>query len=284
LIEVNLPKYHIYIEYEKDREKSGIRFNVPEEELVRTFVIPFNEGQPFWFKGRLLNPAKVQKALLFWSYEDGSKLVLPNREEIVSHKDPKFVMENICAGKVKNVQICTEKFLTSPKKNVDAPSSATISSSTNVNSKRKVFIVHGKDETMKKALVDALEMLWLEPIVLHQQPNRGEDLVEQFASYSAVSFAVILLSPDEYTCTKGETVDKRRFRSGQDVIFELGFFVGRLGEGNVLALFKESADFEVPLNHTGLLFAPFDEKASWKMRLLTALASSGFDVNTKMRL
>jgi hypothetical protein len=52
----------------------------------------------------------------------------------------------------------------------------------------------------------------------------------------------------------------------------------------VLVLYKESADFELPLNHTGLLFAPFDEKGVWKMRLLTALASSGFDVNTKMRL
>jgi predicted nucleotide-binding protein len=276
-------KYHIYIEYEKDWERSGIRFNAPEEELVRTFVTPFNESQPFWFKGRLLNPAKVQKVILFWSYEDGSKLVLPNREEIVSHKDAKFVMENICAGKVKNVQICTEKFLTPPEKKINAQSSATASSASNANSTKRVFVVHGKDETMKKALVDALERLWFEPIVLHQQPNRG-DIIEQFPSYSDESFAVILLSPDEYSCTRGETVDKRKFRPAQDVIFELGFFVGRIGKERVLVLCKEAADFEVPSNYKGVLFTPFDEKGSWKTRLIKALTSSGFEVDAKILL
>ncbi len=105
------PKYHIYIEYDKSDEKSGMRFNVPEEELHRTFVLPFSEGKPFWFLGRLLYPSKVDKAIIFWSYEDGGTLVLPNREMVANHKDKKFVMEKICMGKVKGVQVCTEKFL-----------------------------------------------------------------------------------------------------------------------------------------------------------------------------
>jgi hypothetical protein len=105
------PKYHIYIEYDKSEEKSGMRFNVSEEELQRTFVLPFSEGKPFWFLGRLLIPSKVDKAIIFWSYEDGGTLVLPNREMVACHKDKKFAMEKICAGKVKGVQVCTEKFL-----------------------------------------------------------------------------------------------------------------------------------------------------------------------------
>ena len=79
LISVQVPKYHIYVEY-AEPDKSGIRFNVFQEELVRTFAAPFNAGQPFWFMGRLLNPVKVTKAVLFWSYETADKLNLPTKK------------------------------------------------------------------------------------------------------------------------------------------------------------------------------------------------------------
>jgi len=105
------PKYHIYLECDGNIENSGMRFNLSAEELDRTFLTPFKAGKTFWFLGKLLNPAKVQKAVIFWSYEDGGALVLPNREMVAGHKDKKFVMEKICAGKVKGVSVCTEKFL-----------------------------------------------------------------------------------------------------------------------------------------------------------------------------
>ncbi|MCW4009404.1 MAG: hypothetical protein NWF05_02130 [Candidatus Bathyarchaeota archaeon] len=113
---MSLPKYHLYIEYAQDPEKSGIRFNLSEEELVRTFVNPYETGKPFWFCGRLLKPAKVEKTIIFWSFEDGSTIVLPNREMVAGHPNKKFVMEKICAGRVKGVNICTDKFL---KNNTD---------------------------------------------------------------------------------------------------------------------------------------------------------------------
>ena len=108
---VPAPKYHVYLEYEGDSEKSGMRFNLSAEELDRTFLTPFKANKPFWFLGKLLTPTKVQKSIIFWSYEEGGTLVLPNREMVAGHKDKKYVMEKICAGKVKGVTVCTEKFL-----------------------------------------------------------------------------------------------------------------------------------------------------------------------------
>ena len=93
------PKYHIYIEY-AELEKSGFRFNLPQEELKRTFSEPFSAGKPFWFLGRLLNPLKVTKAVLFWSYETADKLRLPNQDNLVAAKDKKYVMESIEKGKL----------------------------------------------------------------------------------------------------------------------------------------------------------------------------------------
>ena len=83
---------------------------------MRTFVTPFTASKPFWFCGRLLNPAKVERTVIFCSDEEASKLVLPNREEVAGHKDKKFVMDYILRGKVKGVHVCTEKFLVAPEK------------------------------------------------------------------------------------------------------------------------------------------------------------------------
>ena len=87
---MSLPKYHVYIEY-TEQEKSGIRFNIGQEELNRTFAEPFNAGQPFWFMGRLLNPIKVNKAVMFWSYEAADKLKLSSGENLVVAKDKKVL-------------------------------------------------------------------------------------------------------------------------------------------------------------------------------------------------
>ena len=62
--------------------------------------------------GRVMDPKKVQKVIIFWGYQDGGTLVLPNRETVGNHPNKKYVMEKICAGKVKGVEgVCTEKFL-----------------------------------------------------------------------------------------------------------------------------------------------------------------------------
>ena len=114
------PKYHIYLEYDKDEAKSALRFNLSEEELVRTFVLPYDAGKPFWFCGKLLLPSKVDKIVVFWSYEEGGELVLPNREMVAGHPNKKFVVEKILAGKVRGVQDCTERFLSQIGKKQDS--------------------------------------------------------------------------------------------------------------------------------------------------------------------
>ncbi len=110
-----LPKYHIYLEYTQTPSKSGIRFNLSQEELDRTFLTPYRAGKSFWHCGNLLDPTKVDKVIIFWSYEDAGSLVLPNREMVAGHPNKKFVMEKICAGRVKGVAVCTEKFLPAQK-------------------------------------------------------------------------------------------------------------------------------------------------------------------------
>ena len=268
------PKYHIYVEY-AEPDKSGIRFNVPQEELVRTFSSPFSMGQPFWFLGKLLNPNKVIKAVIFWSYQTADKLTLPNQENLVAAKDKKYVIENILKGKVKGAYLSTEKFL-SPTEKTIAPTQQAMSAS---DVRRRVFVVCGTDDEMKQAVTAALTKLWLVPVVMCEEPSQGRKIVERFQDYADVGFAVVLLSPDDSVYVKDEPPTKRKLRPRQDVVFELGFLLGKLGRSNVLVFQRECQNFEGPANFEGMKITAFDDRDSWKLALIRELSNSGLAVD-----
>jgi predicted nucleotide-binding protein len=269
---VQTPKYHIYIEY-SEADKSGFRFNITQEELQRTFTLPYIEGKPFWFLGRLLNPIKVTKALIFWSYEKANELDLPTLENLVSAKDKKYMLECVERGKVKGAYLCTEKFLTKPN-TVTKPSTG--SSST----KRRVLVACGSDEEMKQALTWALGKLWLVPVVLNEEPGHGRKIVERFTDYGDIGLAVVLLSPDDYVYAKSEEATKRKLKPRQDVIFELGFLMGKLGRDRVLVFYKESEKgaFDVNTDFEGIKTIPFDDRDSWRLALIRELTNNGYTV------
>lgn len=268
------PKYHIYVEY-AEPDKSGIRFNVPQEELVRTFALPFTAGQPFWFVGRLLNPHKVVKAVIFWSYQTADKLTLPNQENLVVAKDKKYALESILKGKVKGAYLCTEKFLPPTQKSATpVPSSKSAS-----DVRRRIFVVCGTDDEMKQVVTNALLKLRLVPVVLCEEPSQGRKIVERFADYADVGFAVVLLSPDDSVYAKDESPTKRKLRPRQDVVFELGFLLGKLGKGNVLVFQRECANFESPADFEGIKVTAFDDRDSWKLALICELTNSGYSVD-----
>jgi predicted nucleotide-binding protein len=271
---VQVTKYHVYLEY-TEADKSGIRFNVSQEELVRTFSSPFSMGQPFWFLGKLLNPNKVIKTVIFWSYQTVDKLTLPNQENLIAAKDKKYVLENILKGKVKGVYLCTEKFLSSTEKNM-APIQQTVSGS---DVRRRVFVVCGTDGVMKKAVTNALIKLWLVPVVLCEEPSQGRTIVERFQDYADIGFAVVLLSPDESVFLKDEPVTKRKLRPRQDVVFNLGFLLGKLGRSNVLVFQKECHNFEGPTDFEGMKVTAFDDRDSWKLALIRELTNCGYNVD-----
>ena len=80
--------------------------------------------------------------------------------------------------------------------------------STNPVDKTKVFVVHGHDDETKKNVTDFLISLQLMPIILHQQTNEGMTIIEKFEKYSDVSFAVVILTPDDVGDSKRNMFDK----------------------------------------------------------------------------
>jgi len=152
--------------------------------------------------------------------------------------------------------------------------SATLSQNSNV------FIVHGHNEEMKQHVARIITQLGLNPIILHEQASQGKTIIEKFGHYSKdIAFAVCLLSADDIAHSKDEDSTKSRFRSRQNVIFELGFFIGKISRSNVLAIHELVENFEIPSDYQGVLFIPYDSDGKWKFDLVKELKAAGIEVD-----
>jgi predicted nucleotide-binding protein len=143
---------------------------------------------------------------------------------------------------------------------------------------QKVFIVHGHDEAALQGVARFLEKLRLQAIILQEQPDQGRTIIEKFeACASEVGFAVVLLTPDDFAGVAGETSHASRAR--QNVIFELGYFVGRLGRGRACLLRK--GEVEIPSDLSGVIYTDLDATEGWKLKLVRELkaAELDFDAN-----
>ena len=146
---------------------------------------------------------------------------------------------------------------------------------------KKVFIIHGRDNEAKEAVARFLERLDIEPVILHEQPNQGRTIIEKFEEHAQAAFAVVLLTPDDAGALENEK-DKLRPRARQNVIFEFGYFIGRLGRKRVCALTK--GDLEMPSDYDGVLYVPLDAAGAWRMRLVKELKAAGLNVDANLAL
>jgi predicted nucleotide-binding protein len=132
---------------------------------------------------------------------------------------------------------------------------------------RKVFLVHGRDDAAKNDVALFLRKIGLEDIILHERPNGGRHLLTKFREEAdGAAFAVILMTPDDEGCLVNGTL---RPRARQNVVFELGFFIGKLGPANVAALVK--GDVERPSDFDGIAYIALDPAGNWKKELAREL-------------
>jgi predicted nucleotide-binding protein len=124
-------------------------------------------------------------------------------------------------------------------------------------SAKRVFVVHGHDHALKSDLEVFLHEVGLEPVVLHRKADEGLTIIEKFERYSDVSFAFVLLTPDDIAYVASEAdlePDKRaiELRARQNVVFEFGYFAAKLGRANVCCIYK--AGVTLPTDISGLLY------------------------------
>ena len=99
---------------------------------------------------------------------------------------------------------------------------------------KKVFIVHGHNDALKYEIAHSLQNAGLDVTILHEQLEQGRTILEKLSDHaSEAGFAVVLLTADDVGGKKGASPDSLQPRARQNVVFELGLFIGLLGRRRV---------------------------------------------------
>lgn len=141
-----------------------------------------------------------------------------------------------------------------------------------------VFIVHGHDELVKLSVARFLEKLKLTPIILHEQASGGATIIEKIEQHSNVGFGIVLYTP----CDVGKSVNEEelKLRARQNVVFEHGYLIGKLGRRNVCALVKD--EVEKPNDISGVVYINYDSGSGWHSELLKELKNSGYEIDANL--
>jgi predicted nucleotide-binding protein len=154
-------------------------------------------------------------------------------------------------------------------------SDAAVAQRTAFETSDDIFVVHGHDHTALHEVARLLERSGLNPIILHEKPNQGKTIIEKFeANSSSAGFAVVLLTGDD---VGGLNVNELQPRARQNVILELGYFVGKLSRARVCALKADGV--ELPSDLLGVGYVPLDGGGAWKFKLAQELKAAGYDID-----
>lgn len=190
-------------------------------------------------------------------YYDGSRKITDNLQHMVAQVFVPFARDYI--DYVKEATGTTE---------------ATLLPTQSGPAARKAFVVHGHDEGAREAVARFLERIGFEAVILHEQANQGRTVIEKIEAHGDVGFAVVLLTPDDVGSVKGGDPQPR---ARQNVLLELGYFIGRLGRSRVCAL--KRGEVEIPSDFGGVVYETFDAGSGWKAALARELQAAGFDID-----
>lgn len=141
--------------------------------------------------------------------------------------------------------------------------------------KSKIFIVHGHDNEAKLEVARFIEQVGFTPIILHEQASGSKTIIEKIESYSDVGFGIVIYTPCDIGKKNSDAASYQR-RARQNVVFEHGFLIGKLGRSRVCSLVK--GDVEKPNDISGVVYTSMDG-GSWKIELAKELRAAEYPID-----
>jgi predicted nucleotide-binding protein len=256
---------------EFDPQKVQKRYGIPEVMTLETAIKQalaeaFGEGTPTFnrFKRAASLDNGPQQARIGNAFGRGPII---DYDALDAQEARKYLAD----GKEQSISLLKEAIRTLEHEIADQQAEpgplAQAANSPGSSASRRVFVVHGRDNEAKSEVARFLSKIGLEEIILHERPHGGRHLLTKFQEESeGASFAVIVMTPDDEGGIAGQVMQKR---ARQNVVFELGFFIGKLGPAFVSALVK--GDLEKPSDFDGVGYIPLDAAGAWKSLLAREL-------------
>ena len=260
--------YHVLIETleENNAKKQYSDFDKTDlEEIKEEYIIPFVKKQTLQINGYFIESGIIKRFQIKKTDRDLESYIQVEQRKLMSNSIIMPISKlDIFSNKCYSIDI-TKQLLKE------------ISGILNMDKidNTKVFIVHGHDDAIKLEVARFIEHLGLTAIILNEKPNEGRTIIEKIEKYSDVGYAIILYTPcDKGGEFNGELEDYKP-RARQNVVFEHGYFIGKLGRERVYALVK--GDIEKPNDISGVVYTPMD--GNWKLDLCSNLSNSGFNID-----
>lgn len=279
----------MHYEDKKGEIKRIFSFDWKKEQTEKQVAIPYMKNKPFMVGGVVIHPCNVIQILIFESEKNAENYPLPNGKIVKNEKDVFYIAKSFSS--MEGIFAYTDLFITSPpKEEVRLIRTPTVI----LGKKRKVFIVHGRNET------EALRLQKYLTKTLNVDAEMFEDFKERSGSTTIieqleyikdnVGYAFVVVTPDDLGClrenidnckanmligktdVKVETVceilDNLNTRARQNVVFEHGLFIGALGRDNVCCLLQKDTK-EKPSDVDGILYVGFDKSVAEKFSEIT---------------
>ncbi len=269
-----MPYYHVYIErnnlgsdiYEKDRTDLS--------ELKNDIVLPYLKGNQFRIDGYFLDKTKIERILIkesdisYKEYTERKRRCrFPAMLRDIRVNDEYF--RNITEEVFKECESQLQEI--TPKSNALTPDKPS-----KIMDTSQVFIVHGHDNLARLEVANFIKSLGLKDIVLNEQASSGKTIIEKIEEYSDVGFAIVLYTPCDMGASQRQK-DQLRSRARQNVVFEHGYLMAKIGRANVCPLVK--GDLETPTDISGIVYTPMDEGGAWKSKVAREMRACGYKVD-----
>ncbi|MGL5903323.1 MAG: TIR domain-containing protein [Cetobacterium sp.] len=288
--------YQIFIELVDENEIiKEIDQKKTEEEIIKLYIAPRIENKNILADGRILKANNIKKMTIKNTSESLNKIfndkmqnymfnkLIYSQEKEKYERDGGFftgrpapVRKNLfsptikeCFNELKEENLFT--YLCEKYRNKEE-----LSFKSNIDDKsNKIFIVHGHDDEMKVKVTRFIERIGLTPIILHEQASKGQTIIEKIDEYTDVKHGIVLYSPCDLGKSKNDSELKERAR--QNVVFEHGYLIAKLGKNRVTALNK--GNIEIPSDIGGIIYITFDNHEGWQMKLGKELKANGLEIN-----
>jgi hypothetical protein len=242
------------------------------DEIKNDIVKPYLENEDFYFDSRFLNRQSITdfsiKKSELTSKDILHKIKIRLGNNIVFAVNPRDI---IVENNEHTINI-TKNIL----KEVGITGSKNIYVENNlVKNKQEIFIVHGRDNESKISVARFIEQLGLEAIILHEQSNAGKTIIEKIEEHTDVGFAIVLYTPCDLGGLKES--EERKPRARQNVVFEHGYLIAKLGRPRVCALVKEEVEFPSDIN--GMVYLTFDNSGAWAYKIADELNKVGYQID-----
>lgn len=245
------------------------------EDIEEHIVLPYLRKEEFVFSGKSLKFKEIKRILIKETAKTTHELSLQESSrvphstvpvsaiDILNYKEHVKDITTTVFNKALSV-VLAKKIVPAPP---IAPAQAETLSSSSPNHP-KVLLVHGRDHFARDVAVKFLEKLGISTIIIHEQIRGGKNIIEKVEENLNIGFAIVLYTP---------TGLEQKPRAHQNIVFEHGYLIAKLGRRKVSALVKGNT--EIPNNIHGVVYIPMDALDAWQLAMTHEMIRAGYNLD-----